>query len=101
MPVTINATILNLGIVGAPFVSIQFHDNGIQIGENVTLGFIASIDSVPVDVTWKSTPSEHTISIKVNPERQIQEYDYSNNEGSSSSKSSAHPTKRHPRASPT
>ena len=80
--IAINTTIFNFGTNGALFVSLQFFDNGAQIGENVTIGYIQPLDSIPVNITWNPSQGTHTITVRVNPDRRIREYDYSNNEAS-------------------
>ena len=76
----INTTVYNFGTNGALFAQLQFLDNGVPISENITTGFIPSMDSIPVNITWNPTPGTHNITVRVNPDRRIQEYDYTNNE---------------------
>jgi len=78
----INTTVYNFGTNGALFAQLQFLDNGVPIGENVTVGFIPSMNSIPVNNTWNPTPGTHNITVRVNLDKRIQEYDYSNNEAS-------------------
>ena len=80
--VNINTTIINLGTNEAFMLPLQFFDNGVQMGENLTIGYIPSLSNVTVNFTWNPTPGVHTISIRVNPDRRIDEPDYSNNEAS-------------------
>jgi hypothetical protein len=78
----INTTVFNLGTNGALFAQLQFLDNGVPISENVTVGFIPSMDSIPVNITWNPKSGSHAITVRVNPDRRIQESDYTNNEAS-------------------
>ena len=80
--ISINTTIFNFGTNGALFASLQILDNGVQLGENISLGFIPLMDSIPLNISWNPTPGTHNITVRVNPDGRIKEYDYSNNEAS-------------------
>jgi len=80
--ISIYTTIFNLGTNGALFASLQFLDNGVQIGENISLGYVPSMDSIPVNITWNPTAGTHNVTVRINPDGRIQESDYSNNEAS-------------------
>ena len=80
--IAIHTTIFNFGTNGALFVPLQFFDNGAQIGENVTVGYIPPLDSIPVNITWNPSQGTHTITVKINPDKTIYELDYANNEAS-------------------
>ena len=80
--IAIHTTIFNFGTNGALFVPLQFFDNGAQIGENVTVGYIPPLDSIPVNITWNPSQGTHTITVKINPDKTISELDYTNNEAS-------------------
>jgi len=87
----INTTVYNFGTNGALFAQLQFLDNDVPIGENETVGFIPSMDSIPVNITWNPTSGTHNITVRVNPDRRIQEYDYTNNEASRTIKAGTGP----------
>ena len=80
--IAINTTIFNLGTNGALFVTLQFFDNGAQIGENATIGYMPFLDRIPVNITWNPSQGMHTVTVRINPDRTMAELDYTNNEAS-------------------
>ena len=76
--ITINATIYNFGALGSD-VLVQFFDNGVKIGKNQCVT-ISPFTSETVNISWNATQGSHNIVVKVNPDRTIQETDYTNNE---------------------
>ena len=79
--ITINATIYNFGTMGMMEVPVQFLDNGALI-ENRTIPYISMLGNETLSVSWTATKGSHAITVKVNPDKTIEETDYSNNEAS-------------------
>ncbi|NJD53817.1 MAG: hypothetical protein FIB07_13230 [Candidatus Methanoperedens sp.] len=77
----INITVHNYGTQVAGDVLVQLQDNDTVM--NKTIFYLPVGGSYNMSFDWKpSTSGQHTISIKLNPDKQIQEIDYSNNEAS-------------------
>ena len=79
--VTIEATIHNLESKGEIDVDVQFLDNDIEI-DNLTILYLPEFSSQTVSTNWTATEGTHNIQIKVNPDRELNESDYTNNEAS-------------------
>jgi hypothetical protein len=79
--VTIEATIHNLGSEGEIQVDVQFIDNGVEIG-SVCAPYLPEFSIETVSINWTATGGTHNIQLKVNPNREINESDYTNNEAS-------------------
>ena len=77
--ITINATIYNFGTAGAGTVSIQLIDNNIPI-ENKSIFYLPAFGKEIVSFTWSGSGGSHRISVKLNPDKTIEESDYTNNE---------------------
>ena len=77
--VTIEATIHNLGSEGEIQVDVQFIDDGVEIG-SVCAPYLPEFSSETVSINWTATGGTHNIQLKVNPDREINESDYTNNE---------------------
>jgi subtilase family serine protease/uncharacterized membrane protein len=77
--ITIEATIHNLGSFGMCGIQVQFIDNGETI-DSGGIPYLPAFGSQTVYTTWTATGGTHNIKLKVNPEREINESDYTNNE---------------------
>jgi hypothetical protein len=78
---TIEATIHNLGSLGMSGVHVQFLDDGEEIdGEGIL--YLPAFSSQTVSSTWDATGGTHIIQVRVNPDKEIEESDYTNNEAS-------------------
>lgn len=82
--VIINATIHNIGGENASNVVVRFFDGGEQIGTDQVIGFIGIGDEGAVSVTCDTTgeAGSHVITVKVDPDNEIEESDETNNEAS-------------------
>jgi hypothetical protein len=75
--IEINATIYNLGTMNSE-VLVQMFGGDTLIGEQFV--FLPLLDSKSVDFTWSSAEGSHKIHALVNPDKTIQEPDYTNND---------------------
>ena len=82
--VIINATIHNIGGENASNVVVRFFDGEEQIGTDQVIGFIGIGDEGAVSVTCDTTgeAGSHVITVKVDPDNEIEESDETNNEAS-------------------
>ena len=82
-PVIINAEIYNLGTSGSCDVVVQFFDDDTKIGTKTI--YLPRFEKREVNITWIPTTGDlHTITVKVNPDKLVEEMDYSNNVASKS-----------------
>jgi subtilase family serine protease/ribosomal protein L40E len=75
---TITAAVQNIGVVGAYDATVQFWDGADQI-ESVSVSVIAPGTTEDVSVLWTAdpplSPKTHTLTVKVDPDNAIIEYD--------------------------
>ncbi|HWQ18565.1 MAG TPA: CARDB domain-containing protein [Methanotrichaceae archaeon] len=76
---TIEATVHNLGSMGALDVEVQFLDNDRLIYTHPFL-FLAEYSQEKVSFPWQPKAGAHNIKVVINPRHSINESDYSNNE---------------------
>ncbi|RLJ00153.1 MAG: hypothetical protein DRP08_06690, partial [Candidatus Aenigmatarchaeota archaeon] len=76
--IIINVTIYNLGTLGTGPVTVQLLDNLIKVGEHQI--YLPAFGKETVSFTWSSSGGSHRISVKLNPDRTIEESYYTNNE---------------------
>ena len=77
--ITINATIHNIGNANATNVTVQFFDDGTQIGSNQTISSISAGGAGTTQVNWTATYGSHNISVVVDPYNVIAENNEANN----------------------
>jgi len=80
---TIEATVRNLGSMGALDVEVQFRDNDRLIYSQPIL-YLAEYSQENVSFTWQAEAGAHNIKVVVNPLHEINESDYDNNEATES-----------------
>jgi len=82
--VTINAAIHNIGGGNASDVAVRFFDGADQIGSDQVIGFIDIGGEATVSVAWNTTgeAGDHVITVKVDPDNEIEERSETNNEAS-------------------
>ena len=78
--VTLMANVTNIGVVPANNVMVRFYDNGSYI-DDVILGVINPGQMVTAETTWTADYplGAHNLSVMVDPERTIPEWDEANN----------------------
>lgn len=83
-PLTVTATIHNVGQAAVDDVPVRFTANGEQIGTDQVIASLAAGQSAQVSVGWdtRSLKGEHTIAVTVDPEGLIREIDETNNSAS-------------------
>ncbi len=77
--ITINATVYNFGTVDIGGVFVQLVDNNIPI-ENKSIFYLPAFGKETVSFTWSGSGGSHRIFVKLNPDKTIEEADYTNNE---------------------
>ncbi|MFC1937725.1 CARDB domain-containing protein [Chloroflexota bacterium] len=77
--VTIEATIHNLGSLGMGGVQVQLLDNDVVM-ESAGILYLPPFADATVTANWTATVGSHNIRVKVNPDGEIEESDYGNNE---------------------
>ena len=82
--VKINATVHNIGTKNASNITVRFFDGANPIGSDQVIGFIAVGEQETVSITWTGAAGTHVITVKVDPENEIEESCETNNEASKS-----------------
>jgi hypothetical protein len=79
---TITAIGRNIGNDEAENVKVAFYDGSTQIDTKQTVEYIEVDGTINVSVTWAATasPTDHTVKVKFDPDKQFQEENESNNE---------------------
>lgn len=82
---TINATIINIGLRNASNITVQFFDgnpgeNGTQIDSDKIIEKINSGENSTVFAIWNSTGGNHDTYVTIDPENEIDEFDETNNQ---------------------
>ncbi|MCD4781185.1 MAG: hypothetical protein K8S27_11660, partial [Candidatus Omnitrophica bacterium] len=77
--VNLSATIHNFGNAAATNVTVQFFDNGMQIGSDQMIGSIIAGETKTVQVSWTAAYGSHNISVIIDPYGEIVESDETNN----------------------
>lgn len=81
---TITAIGRNIGSDDAENVKVAFYDGATQIGTKQTIDYIDLDGTINVSIKWVGTinPADHTLKVKVDPDKNFQEENESNNERS-------------------
>ncbi len=82
--VKINATVHNIGTKNASNITVRFFDGANPIGSDQVIDFIAVGEQETVSITWTGAAGTHVITVKVDPENEIEESCETNNEASKS-----------------
>ena len=82
--VKINATVHNIGTKNASNITVRFFDGANPIGSDQVIGFIAVGEQETASITWTGAAGTHVITVKVDPENEIEESCETNNEASKS-----------------
>jgi len=77
--VKLSATIHNFRNAEATNVTVQFFDNGMQIGSDQMIGSIIAGETKTVQVSWTAAYGSHNISVIIDPYGEIVESDETNN----------------------
>ena len=83
--VRLNATVRNLGTANASSVIMKFFADGMQVDGDLVVVFLGAGEEANVSVDWDTTGAgagEHKISVKVDPDDEIEESSEMNNEAS-------------------